>query len=110
VSKYVYELARARKTHKCAGGYWENGRFVRCDREIRPGDLYVRYFEYGMGTHYHVMTDKRCLRCAWIVVEKMLISGRKRIFGRTLSRPDDTKPLRPEEQETLQKALKEARG
>jgi hypothetical protein len=68
---YVATLHRARKEHVCD----------HCKRVIKPGELYVQYYEHGMGTHYWHLHRKWCARCAEDEIKKMLIFNTNKLGG-----------------------------
>ena len=68
---YVASLHRAKKEQKCE----------RCKKPIKPGEFYVQYYEYGMGTRYWHLYRKWCARCAEDDVRKMLIFNTNKLGG-----------------------------
>jgi hypothetical protein len=69
---YIASLHRARKGHVCS----------YCKKPIKPGELYVQFYEHGMGTRYRLMIYKWCIKCAKIrAVEAMLILNTDKLCG-----------------------------
>jgi len=71
LSKYFWELRRARKEYRCS----------HCKAIIKPGELYVYYFGVGMGTNCRVERARYCLSCAEDEVKEMLTHNVRRLVG-----------------------------
>jgi hypothetical protein len=91
---YVASLHRAKKEHKCE----------LCKKPIKPGEFYVQYYEYGMGTHYWHLYRKWCARCAEDEVRKMLIFNTNKLGGLGFWLPCG-KPLDEETKKELLKVV-----
>jgi len=112
---YIYELVRARKRYEVRCRVFKDEHsveLVECRCVIERGQLYVRYYGFGMATAYRVETRKYCLSCPMIrsILERMIKYNVKRLYGYGGKYPDYGKPLADEERREIEAALARSRG
>jgi len=106
---YIYELVRARKRYvnECSVFKRDSVELTKCRCVIEKGQLYIRYYGFGMATAYRRETKRYSFGCPLVksILEKMLRYGVKRLYGYGGSYPDYRKPLSDEERAEIEKVL-----